>query len=98
MLGALIPGQTVAAAQKTYTIGTDDSFAPFEFAQLDKQYVGIDLDLIKAIAQEEGLQVEIQPLGLHAAVQALEDKQIDGVIAGMSNSPERKTKFLMSDP
>ena len=93
MLGALIPGKTVAAAQKTYTIGTDVTFAPFEFANQDNKYVGIDLDLIKAIAKEEGFKV-----GFNAAVQALEAKQIDGVIAGMSITPERKQKFLMSDP
>ena len=98
MLGALIPGKTVAAAQKTYTIGTDVTFAPFEFANQDNKYVGIDLDLIKAIAKEEGFKVEIKPLGFNAAVQALEAKQIDGVIAGMSITPERKQKFLMSDP
>lgn len=98
MLGALIPGKTVASAQKTYTIGTDVTFAPFEFANQDNKYVGIDLDLIKAIAKEEGFKVEIKPLGFNAAVQALEAKQIDGVIAGMSITPERKQKFLMSDP
>lgn len=98
MLGALIPGKTVAAAQKTYTIGMDVTFAPFEFANQDNKYVGIDLDLIKAIAKEEGFKVEIKPLGFNAAVQALEAKQIDGVIAGMSITPERKQKFLMSDP
>ena len=98
MLGVLIPGKTVAAAQKTYTIGTDVTFAPFEFANQDNKYVGIDLDLIKAIAKEEGFKVEIKPLGFNAAVQALEAKQIDGVIAGMSITPERKQKFLMSDP
>ncbi len=98
MLGALIPGKTVVAAQKTYTIGTDVTFAPFEFANQDNKYVGIDLDLIKAIAKEEGFKVEIKPLGFNAAVQALEAKQIDGVIAGMSITPERKQKFLMSDP
>lgn len=77
MLGVLIPGKTVAAAQKTYTIGTA-TFAPFEFANQDNKYVGIDLDLIKAIAKEEGFKVEIKPLGFNAAVQALEAKQIDG--------------------
>lgn len=98
MLGALLPGKSVAAAQKTYTIGTDVTFAPFEFANQDNKYVGIDLDLIKAIAKTEGFKVEIKPLGFNAAGQALEAKQIDGVIAGMSITPERQQKFLMSDP
>ncbi len=96
--GSFITRQVSGSGTKTYTIGTDVTFAPFEFANQDNKYVGIDLDLIKAIAKTEGFKVEIKPLGFNAAVQALEAKQIDGVIAGMSITPERQQKFLMSDP
>ena len=34
----------------TYKIASDSLFAPFEFQNSDKQYVGIDVDLLKAIA------------------------------------------------
>jgi polar amino acid transport system substrate-binding protein len=95
---AFLTPQSVNAATKTYTIGTDVTFAPFEFANKDNKYVGIDIDLMNAIAKEEGFKVNIKPLGFNAAVQALEAKQIDGVIAGMSITPERKAKFAMSDP
>lgn len=97
---ALVTTQTstVRAAAKTYTIGTDVTFAPFEFANKDNKYVGIDIDLMHAIAKEEGFNVNIKPLGFNAAVQSLEAGQIDGTIAGMSITPERKAKFEMSDP
>ncbi|WP_127849865.1 amino acid ABC transporter substrate-binding protein/permease [Lacticaseibacillus hulanensis] len=95
---AFLAPQSVHAAEKTYTIGTDVTFAPFEFANKDNQYVGIDIDLMNAIAKTEGFKVNIKPLGFNAAVQALEAKQIDGVIAGMSITPERQAKFAMSDP
>ena len=86
------------AAKKTYVIGTDVTYAPFEFADKHNQYVGIDIDLMQAIAKAEGFRVDIKPLGFNAAVQALEAHQIDGVIAGMQITPERKQKFAMSDP
>ena len=79
-------------------IGTDVTYAPFEFADKHNQYVGIDIDLMQAIAKAEGFRVDIKPLGFNAAVQALEAHQIDGVIAGMQITPERKQKFAMSDP
>lgn len=85
-------------AQETYTIGTDVTFAPFEFADQNNKYVGIDIDLINAIAKEEGFKVVIKPVGFNAAVQATEAGQMDGVIAGMSITPERQAKFAMSDP
>ncbi|WP_461214874.1 ABC transporter substrate-binding protein/permease [Lacticaseibacillus sp. GG6-2] len=95
---AFTPSTTSQAAEKTYTFYTDVGYAPFEFANKSNTYVGIDIDLIRAIAKEEGFKVNVKPVGFNAAVQALEAKQIDGVIAGMTITPERKVKFDMSKP
>lgn len=89
--------QPVVAATKTYTFGTDVTYPPFEFANKHNVYVGIDIDLIRAIAKEEGFKVKVKELGFNTAVQSLEAGQIDGVIAGMNITPERKAKFAMSD-
>lgn len=88
----------VNAAEKTYTIGTDVTYAPFEYQAEDgKSYVGIDMDLMRAIAKEEGFKVDIKALGFNAAVQALDANQIDGVMAGMMITAERRVKFDFSD-
>ena len=91
------PLQTVHA-QKIYQIGTDVTFTPFEFDNKDNKYVGIDIDILKAVAKEEGFQVQIKPVGFNAAVQSVEAGQMDGVIAGMNITPERKAKLNFSDP
>nr|WP_155287901.1 amino acid ABC transporter substrate-binding protein/permease [Lacticaseibacillus zhaodongensis] len=98
IIGAFAPQTTAAAKEKTYTFGTDVTYAPFEFANKKNVYVGIDIDLMRAIAKEEGFKVNLKQLGFNSAVQALEAKQIDGVIAGMTITPERQQKFDMSDP
>ncbi|WP_425496010.1 amino acid ABC transporter substrate-binding protein/permease [Paenibacillus lemnae] len=85
------------AGGKVYQIGTDVTFAPFEFEDVNGEFVGIDMDLIKAIAEDQGFQYEIKPMGFNAAVQALEANQVDGVIAGMSITDERKQKFDFSE-
>ena len=82
---------------KKYIIATDTTFAPFEFEK-DGQRVGIDMDLIAAIAEDQGFEYEMQVLGFDAAVQALEGDQVDAVIAGCSITEERKLKFDFSDP
>lgn len=87
-----------AQAQKTYQIGTDVTYPPFEFANEQNQYVGIDIDILNAIAKDQHFRVNIKPLGFNAAVQSLEAGQIDGVIAGMTITPERKQKFHFGDP
>lgn len=88
------PGTT----DKTYIIATDTTFAPFEFKNDAGEYVGIDLELLEAIAQDQGFAYELNPLGFSAAVQALEAGQADGVIAGMSITEERKASFDFSEP
>ncbi|WP_418910617.1 amino acid ABC transporter substrate-binding protein/permease [Arthrobacter koreensis] len=85
------------AAGKTYTIGTDTTFAPFEFRE-NGELVGIDIDLMNAIAEDQGFSVEIRSLGFDAALQALQSNQVDGVIAGMSITEERQKVFDFSDP
>lgn len=83
---------------KTYIIATDTTFAPFEFLSEDNAYVGVDIDLLAAIAKDQGFVYELQPLGFSAAVAALESGQADGVIAGMSITDERKLKYDFSEP
>lgn len=87
-----------AQSSKTYIIATDTTFAPFEYQDEDGNYVGIDMDLLAAIAQDQGFEYELRPLGFNAAVQALESKQVDGVIAGMTITDDRRESFDFSDP
>jgi len=79
-------------------IGTDTTFAPFEFRDSSGELTGIDMDLIRAIAESQGFEVEIRSLGFNAALQALSSNQVDGVIAGMSITDERKQIYDFSDP
>jgi len=98
MVLTLTTGCSSAKSDSTkYLIATDTTFAPFEFE--DKgEMVGIDMDILKAVAEDQGFEYEIKVLGFNAAVTALESKQVDGVIAGMSITEERAQKYDFSDP
>ena len=62
---------------KTYKIATDTTFAPFEFEDESGNFVGIDIDILNAIAQDQGFEVDLQVLGFSAALQAVEAGQAD---------------------
>jgi len=81
-----------------YIIATDTTFAPFEFENESGEYVGIDMELLAAIAEDQGFEYDIQPLGFNAATQAVLSGQADGVIAGMSITDERKEQYDFSEP
>lgn len=96
--GNLFAGGAKQNGDKKFIIATDTTFAPFEFQDSAGQYVGIDIDLLAAIAADQGFAYELKPLGFNAAVAALESNQADGVIAGMSITDERKKKYDFSAP
>lgn len=97
LLGA-VPAAAATEDSETYVIGTDTTFAPFEFTNSDGELVGIDMDLLRAIAEDQGFSVEIRQLGFDAALQALQSNQVDAVMAGMSITEERQQTFDFSDP
>lgn len=100
-VGALLAGAAPATAAdegEKYVIGTDTTFAPFEFTNADGDLVGIDMDLLRAIAKDQGFEVEIRQLGFDAAVQALQSNQVDAVMAGMSITEARQETFDFSEP
>lgn len=86
------------AEGKTYVIATDTTFAPFEFENESGEMVGIDLDLLAAIAEDQGFEYELQVVGFSAAVTALEAGEVDGVIAGMSITEAREKLYDFSTP
>ncbi|MDR3333982.1 MAG: transporter substrate-binding domain-containing protein, partial [Treponema sp.] len=51
------------ATPQVYTIATDTTFAPFEFQDANRQYVGVDVDLLAAIAADQGFAYNLKPLG-----------------------------------
>jgi len=95
--GLLSPA-TASADGENYTVATDTTFAPFEFQDKQGKFVGIDMDLLRAIAEDQKFTVDIKPLGFDAALQAVQANQVDGVIAGMSITDKRKQVFDFSEP
>lgn len=86
------------ATGKKYVINTDTTFAPFEFENEKGEMVGIDLDILKAVAEDQGFEYEVIPVGFSAACIALESGECDAVIAGMSITDERTAKYDFSEP
>lgn len=84
---------------KVYSIVSDNTFAPFEFLDTGtNEYVGIDLDLLAAIAENQGFAYTIDNCGWNAALASLGESQCDGMIAGMTITEERRKSYDFSDP
>ena len=87
-----------AADDKVWIIATETVFRPFEFTDENGDFVGIDVDVLAAIAEDQGFKYELQSLGWDAAVAAVQAGQADGLIAGATIKQERiDSGWIFSD-
>lgn len=83
---------------KKWVIATDTVFKPFEYTNVAGEFVGIDVDIVAAIAKDQGFEYEMNSLGWDAAIAACQAGQADGMIAGASITDERKSSgWIFSD-
>ncbi len=85
-----------AADQKPLIVATDTAFVPFEFKQGDK-YVGFDIDLWDAIARQLGREYTLKPMDFSGIIPALQTRNIDVALAGITIKEERKKVIDFSD-
>lgn len=84
--------------EKVWVIATDTVFKPFEYTDASGNFVGIDVDIVAAIAEDQGFQYDLQSKGWDAAIAACQAGQADGMIAGASITDERKSSgWIFSD-
>ncbi|MXP67510.1 glutamine ABC transporter substrate-binding protein GlnH [Pantoea sp. Aalb] len=84
------------AAEKKLIIAIDTSFVPFEFRQGHK-YVGFDIELWNAIAKEIKLKYILKPIDFNGIIPALQTKNVDLALAGLTITQERKKVIDFSD-
>lgn len=87
---------TGEAKEDKYIIACDAKYAPFSFEE-NGSYKGIDVELLDAIAKEEGFEYELKPMDFQAVIPGLTSGQLDGAIAGISITDERKQALDFSD-
>ena len=85
-------------AKETYTISMDSSFAPFEYQNGSGKYVGIDVDIAKAICDKLGYDLKVEDMEFDAIVNAVKSGKADFGAAGMTVTEDRKKSIDFTDP
>ena len=75
---------------KSFKIATDTVFKPFEYPDESGEQIGIDMEIMAAIAEDQGFEYTMDVLGWDASIAACQAGQADGMIAGASITDERK--------
>jgi len=81
------------------TVATDATWPPAEFIdEKTKEIVGLDIDLMNAIAKEADLEVEYINVGWDPLLAGMAAGQYDAAISSMTITEDRKKVFDFSDP
>ena len=92
----LIFSLSCIAGDKKLLVATDTAFIPFEFKQGNK-YVGFDVDLWQEIAKELKLDYILKPMDFNGIIPALQTKNVDLALSGITITNERKKAIDFSD-
>jgi len=93
----LIIGLSHPLLAKELVVGTDSSFPPFEYKEKG-EFVGFDIDLLKAISKELGLTYQIRGMDFNGLIPALQSGNIDLAMAGITIKPQREKVVDFSRP
>ncbi|OCG08709.1 arginine ABC transporter substrate-binding protein [Gilliamella sp. wkB178] len=80
----------MAQAAETLTIGTEATYAPFEFTNDKNEIVGFDIDVINKICDEMKASCKIVNQSFDGLIPSLKTRRIDVAIAGIDITPERQ--------
>ena len=84
---------------ETVRIATDATWPPFEYVDEEsKEIVGFDIDLIKAVAADQDIEIEIVPVEWDALLAGVSQCQYDAAISSITITDERAEVMLFSDP
>jgi len=79
-------------------IATDAAFPPMEFVDANKQIVGFDIDMMNAIAERMGLEIEYKNTAWDGIFAGLESGDYDAILSSVTITDERKQTYDFSDP
>lgn len=85
------------SSKDEYIVAMDTTFSPFEFEDASGKRVGIDIDLLNAIAEDQGIKFRLDAVGFDGALAAVQSGQADAIMAGCSITDKRKEVMDFSD-
>lgn len=89
---------TAANGDEIITVGTQNDYPPFAFADDNNELTGYDIDVVKAIDEElDGYTFEFTAVPWDSMFLSLESNKIQAIADQVAKTPEREEKYLFTD-
>ena len=79
-------------------IATESSFVPFSYKDANGKVIGFEIDLADALCQEAKLKCEVISQDWDGLIPGLQAQKYNAIMAGMSDTQERRQVVAFSDP
>ncbi|HUG23918.1 basic amino acid ABC transporter substrate-binding protein [Piscinibacter sp.] len=86
------------APARTYVVGTDAAYAPFESENETGTIVGFDIDVVKAAADKAGIEVKFVNTPWEGIFNTLQQGDRDFLVSAITITEERKQSMDFTDP
>lgn len=83
-------------ARGALVVATEAEFPPFESVE-GGQIVGFDVDLVRAVADDLGVRLELRNVSFKSIIDELTSGKVDLIASGMTVTDERARTVLFSD-
>ena len=95
----IVTSASVVWGAEVLKVATEAGFMPFEFVdEKTGELLGFDMELIKAIAAELGMEIKIDNISWDGLIPALLNNNYDVAIAGITITEERTQSVNFSTP
>ena len=84
-------------ARGKLVVTTEAGYAPFEFLDENDNVIGLDASLAQALADDLGVELDIQNIAFTSVVPEVQAGNADMAIAGLTPNADRKKSVDMSD-
>ncbi len=103
------PAESAATTGGKLVVGMECNYAPFNWTQMEENETtvplsgggyadGYDVVIAKKIADSLGKELEIKKIAWEGLEPALSSGEIDAIIAGMTDTPERRQNAEFTEP
>jgi len=97
LVSLVLPG--CAPETTKVVVATDATWPPFEYIdEQTKEIVGFDIDVMTAIAEKAGIEIEFKNVAWDPLLAGMALCQYDAAISSITITEARKEQFLFSDP
>ena len=95
---SVLTASGVQAQGRELVVASSATYAPFAFENKEKQIVGFDIDVVNAIAKQQGMKIRVVNTPFTSIFASLNNGDVDFVISGVTINDKRKQSFDFSNP